>query len=205
MFLITASLEGSFIFQPFYTMPDKINSKGLPKLLIPAVVILIFAGIFIFAQQKPSSSTTRSITTSNSNSLLASAEINKTKEFQAQVSRKTTKEKIGFTIKRAELKNEIRVKDETRRAASDKAYLLLRLELQNDTTKRLVFISTDYIRMLGPDDRKYAPDFHNGAILIEPLSVRNDLVAFVVDRNQKQASFLVGELDGEKEQIDIKF
>ncbi len=185
-------------------MPDKINSRGLPKLLIPAVILLIFVGIFIFAQQKPSSSITRSITTPNS-SLIASAEINKRKEFEAQVSRANTKEKIGFTLKRAELKDQIRVKDEIRRAGSDKAYLLLRQELQKDTTKRVIFISPDHKRMIGVDDRKYAPDFHNGAILVEPLSVRNDLVAFSVDRNQKQASFLVGELEGEKEQVDIKF
>lgn len=131
--------------------------------------------------------------------------VNKRKEFDTPIYREVKKEKLGFTIKTAELKKEIRVKDQTRKAREDKLYLLLRIELENNTPKRLTFATPDYVRLVAKDDKKYAPDYHNGTVIVDPLSIKNDLIAFSVDKNQKQVSFLVGDLEGEKEKIDIKF
>lgn len=113
--------------------------------------------------------------------------------------------KIKFVISEAELKKDIKVKGEERKANSGQNYLILRLELQNDSSDRLAIISNKYIRLIGSDNKKYSPDFHNAMVAIDPLSVRRDLVAYIVNEDSKNFTFQVGELEGTKQSIEIAF
>lgn len=113
--------------------------------------------------------------------------------------------KIKFIISEAELKKEIKVKNETRKAGDGQSYLIIRIELQNDTPDRLAIISSKYVRLIGLENKKFSPDFHNAMVAIDPLSVRRDIVAYIVNENSKNFSFQVGELEGDKQSIEIAF
>ncbi len=113
--------------------------------------------------------------------------------------------KIKFVLSEAELKNEIKVKGESRKAQEGQKYLILRIELQNDTPGRLAIISSKYIRLIGLENKKFSPDFHNAMVAVDPLSVRRDIVAFIVNQDSKNFTFSVGELEGQKQSIEIAF
>lgn len=113
--------------------------------------------------------------------------------------------KVKFVLTDAELQNEIKLKGETKKTNNNQKYLLLRIELQNDTSDRLAIISNKYVRLIGNDGKKYSPDFHNAMVAVDPLSVRRDLVAYIVNNDAKNFTFQVGELDGQKQPIEIAF
>lgn len=119
---------------------------------------------------------------------------------------KATKSKIKMTFVSAEKSSDVLVKDQSYKAKEGKAFLIVNLELQNDTTDKLNIIPGDLIRLtVGSDDKKYAPDLHNNTVLISPISVKNDRVGFVVDSGVNNFKLLVGELEKKKEEVDIKF
>lgn len=137
-------------------------------------------------------------------------ELNKEMEFEIQTINDSgqflsKKDKIKFIITEAELKDSIKVKAEERKASEGQKYLILRIELQNNTPDRLAIISSKYVRLLGLDDKKFSPDFHNAMIAVDPLSVRRDLVAYIVNADSKTFKFQIGELEGEKQVIEITF
>ncbi len=111
---------------------------------------------------------------------------------------------IKFTITTAEKKDQLKIKGNITKVSSGKDYLMLRLEIDNPSTERIKFMSSDLIRLI-EGDKKYAPDFHNGVINLDPISTRKDLVAFSVSEKVKKFTFQIGELSKEKETIEIEF
>ena len=133
----------------------------------------------------------------------ATAAINKSFQFQAINAAKEFKP-VTYTITTVDRKDEIKVKDKSRQAAAGKDFLLVRIEIQNDLTERLAIVSADRIR-LEDQGKLFAPDYHNGNVVIDPLSVRRDVLAFVVDANTKNFVFSVGELAGDKQKLEVNF
>lgn len=137
-------------------------------------------------------------------------ELNKVMDFEIQTINDSgqflsKKDKIKFIITEAELKDSIKVKGEDRKVSDGQKYLILRIELQNDTPDRLAIISSKYVRLIGLEDKKFSPDFHNAMIAIDPLSVRRDLVAYIVNSDSKTFKFQIGDLEGDKQIIEITF
>ncbi len=190
------------ILSTLSSIKEKTNLKKIALLF--AVLVLLVGGVSQVILQKRSFTTTTQakpaiITTVGKSFDFTAYEIGKNTSIQSNAN------KVKFTIVSAELQNEIKVKGEPRKAPDGKTFLMMRFELNNETTKRLSFISPDYIRLVGEGDKKYSPDFHNGVVVLDPLSVRNDLNSFVVDAKQKKFTFLIGELDKTKEKIEIIF
>lgn len=174
-----------------------------PKLIIGLFILAVVIGYFIYT--KGSDSQKRAKPSPITAPVKSSVELNAPFKFNIPQDGKRALEQIKFTILRAERKDEIKVKGEVRKASEGHDFLLLRLELDNPSPQRIQFISSDFIRLLGAEDKKYSPDFHNGTIILDPISVRKDLVSFIVDQNIKKFTFLVGELDKDKQELNIEF
>lgn len=184
----------------------KINKK----FIYLSVSILIIISIPFFLLNKNSKAKSQENPKAIVTSPQKRVELNRDFEFAIQVindqgnfTNKT--KKIKFILTDAELKKEIKLKGESKEANEGQLYLILRIELQNDTSDRLAIISNKYIRLTDPNSKKYSPDFHNAMIAIDPLSVRRDLVAYIVNADTKTFTFQVGELEGEKQPIEISF
>lgn len=181
----------------------KFFSSKLFKLLF--VLMIFFGGYQILVRPRLSRTATSVTQPLPSKPAKATVDLNKSFEFKATVVGGEGTEEVVFTIVSAELKDEIKVKGESRKANKDKQFLLFRLEIENETTEKLAMTPSDLIRLVDKEDKKYAPDFHNAVIVIDPLSVRKDLLSFVVDESQKNFKILVGELKGKKETVEIDF
>lgn len=188
-------------------MKDLIRRLKSSKIFRIAFIIVAILGLYLlFLKPKSVERPVKTATPQSETAKpLSQVGLNKSFVFSASLYKAQGNENINFILKSAELKNEIKVKDEPRKAKSDRLYLLLRLELENESAKRLTFASADFIRLLDREGKKFAPDFHNATIIIDPISVKRDLISFIVDKSQKSFSLSVGTPDGEKERVEINF
>ena len=183
------------------------RSKKLIYVLLGIVVIVFFGYKVISNSNKQETQIDPKVIGTTSSHTV---ELNKEMEFPVQVINDSgqflnQEEDVKFIITEAELKDTIKVKGEERKANQGQKYLILRIELQNDSSDRLAIISSKYVRLLGLEDKKFSPDFHNAMIAVDPLSVRRDLVAYIVNSDSKTFKFQIGELEGDKQLIEITF
>ena len=113
--------------------------------------------------------------------------------------------KITFSLISAEKTNQIYVKNKPIRTTPDKGFLVLSLELENTTGERVYFYSSDYIRLLGPEGKKFEADFRNPRFEIAPFSTKKDKLAFLVNAKEKNFQIQIGEITGTIETISINF
>ncbi len=175
--------------------------KNHKKVLI---AILVVALLLILSQilKKGKTDTSSPLERSQSQTT-AKANINKTFTFDAKDAKSLAKP-ITLAFTSVERKDEIKVKGKPKKAPNGKDFLFVRLEIDNKYTQKVAFTPNEIIR-LDKDGKLYAPDYHNGRLVLEPLSIRNDSVVFTVNQDKQEFSFQIGELEGEKQKILVKF
>ena len=77
--------------------------------------------------------------------------------------------------------------------------------MENSTSNQLTVRPVDFIRLTDSEGRTFAPDVHNNDVVVEPISIKKTRVGFVVDENQKEFKFLVGEINGPKKEVIVRF
>lgn len=183
-------------------MSLRYNKKVLFSLI--AFIVIVVLGFTLLGRGGSKTKKGSQQSQVQSSNAKATVDINKDFEFKA-VNVKKERKSVRLTLLSAERKDEIKVKGETRTLPKGEDYLLLRLEIDNTTSEKLAITPSDLIRLEDENGKLFAPDYHNGAIVLEPLSVKRDLVSFMTTAKDKQFSLRIGELDGEKEKIDISF
>ena len=178
-----------------------------PKIAIAFLVFFLAVVVVAFKIAKPNQAVSNSIgsITSNTNS---SAKVNVGRRFEVPIKNKDgseTGEKLGITITTIEKTNEILIKNSPAKTKNGKIFLVLNIEIQNDTKKQLTVRPVDMVRLIGDDLRSYAPDVHNNEVSAEPVSLRKTRVGYVVDQSKNNFKLLVGEVRGQQEPIEVSF
>lgn len=132
---------------------------------------------------------------------LAEAEIGKNFEFSVK---KYSKDKFKLNLLGVSKVKMVTTQNQPVLAKEGEAFLLVYLETENNSEAPITIDSRNYFRLLGEGDKKFAPDFYNGPVQIEPLSVKKDQIGFVIQEDRKELKLQVGEIDGLKETIEIK-
>ena len=181
------------------------NKKKYTIIGIAAVVVLLII-VFVASRPRTPNMSQQSSTAvlSETTKAKATANINKSFTFSA-VNQAKQKQPVNFTITTVERKDEIKVQGEARRANKDVDFLLVRIEIENDKTERLAIAPADLIRLEDERGKLFSPDYHNGNVILDPISVKKDVISFVVNKSSKSFSLQVGELEGEKEKVEVKF
>lgn len=88
---------------------------------------------------------------------------------------------ISLSVVSVERTNEVTVKNKPIRASKDRFFLIINLELKNESTQKVGVVSSDLLRLkVGQNGTKLAPDLHNKLVLVSPVSTKSDKVGFVV-------------------------
>jgi hypothetical protein len=135
-------------------------------------------------------------------------EINKSFDFSAlNNSGKATNTKISMKILSAEKTNQVQVKEQIFAAKNNKMFLIVNLELKNDSTTSQNLSTGDLVRLTisGNEDSKYAPDLHNNLVPISPISTKPDRIGFVIPQEAREFKLYLGEIEGKKDVISITF
>lgn len=198
------------IFDPQRVLPTLENLKkrileiiSKKRKLVAGILVVLLA---IFLLNKPNSSKNGVGNAAPARSV--SEKVGKSFDYPALSSQgKQTNNKIKFTIASVEKTNQVLVNDKTFTAKNNKLFLIINLELKNDSTQMLNILPGDLIRLTysGDEENKFAPDLHNNLVPIAAISTKLDRVGFVIPDSIKVFKILVGELEGKKESIEISF
>lgn len=117
------------------------------------------------------------------------------------------KGKLDMNITTAEKTNSVIVQDKTYTAKNGKTFLIVNLELVNDSKDRLNIFPGDLIRLVvnNNEDKKFAPDLHNNYVNVAPISTKIERVGFVIDGAANNLKLEIGELEADKVAVIIKF
>jgi len=83
-------------------------------------------------------------------------------------------------------------------------FFILTLEYENNHSQALRVDSQNFFRLIR-GEKKHAADFYNGQIELPAISVKKDEIGFVVAEGEKSFKLQVGQVEGEKEEIEINF
>lgn len=113
---------------------------------------------------------------------------------------------VRYTITTAQLTKQIIIKGQRATAVKGRIFLILNLKLVNEFGKSLFLNSRNYVRVQpkGTADR-LAPEIHNDTVEVQPLSTKLTRIGLPVNETDKEFTLLIGELDGYKEEITVKF
>lgn len=184
-------------------MTDLKNLILKQKFTIGALVVGVIVLIAVFSGSDGKAATSSKTSPSASVNPASTVQVNKTFTFNAINAQKKAVP-VTLTIGSVELKKEIKVQDETKTSGQGKQFLLMRIEIENSLTEKLAITTADLIRLTA-GTKKFAPDYHNATVVLDPLSIRKDLIAFIVSNNDKEFTFQIGELAGDKEPVTVKF
>lgn len=179
------------------------RSKSL--LLIAALLVLVLIVLLLGLGRR--SEVGRSLPGLSSNlNVKKTSQINKAFNFPIRGGNgQAIDQNLKMTMTTIELTKNILIKGKPATARDGKIFLILNLELDNPTNNQLGLAPVELIRLVDPSGKRYAPDVHNDKVTVEAISIKKTRVGFVVDDNQTEWKIQVGEVNGPKETIDVKF
>lgn len=188
----------------FYIIMGLLNKPIVKKYILPIVCLLLLGSVVTISviNKKPKSS---------SINIAELAKPTATFTINAPFSYELTDPKGGkiflkYTLVDAKKVGMVTQQNQVVKLKSDEAVMILNLELQNDSTYPLKVNSQDFVRMIGEEDKKYAPDFYNGELDVAPISVKKDQLAFIIKKDTQNIKLLVGDATSkDKQTIDISF
>lgn len=118
-----------------------------------------------------------------------------------------TKDKIKFTISTAEKTGQVLVQDKVYTARNQKKFLIINLALKNDFARLVNIFPGNLVRLTytGEEENRFAPDLHNNLVQVSAISTKLERIGFVVPEEEVFFNLYVGELEGEKEIVEVKF
>lgn len=137
--------------------------------------------------------------------VLASQELNVSYTFSALDSSSTPAGEVVFRIARAEKAQEVLVQGRPANAKGDKAFLVLHIEIDNSDIEKRYISPVDVLRLIGDEGKLFAPDIHSSVVEIQPISTKITRVGFVVLKARDNFQIQVGELEGEKQILEVNF
>lgn len=171
-------------------------------LLVLIVGVALLVGVRYALSRSVSKSVLSTVTTPDAITVPVEREFS----FQVYDKDKQLSDSVRYIITSAQLTKQIIIKGQKANAVSGRTFLILNLKLVNDFDKSLFLNTRNYIRVqpTGTQD-KLAPEIHNDTVEAQPLSTKLTRIGLPVDENIKEFTLFVGELEGEKEAISIKF
>lgn len=115
--------------------------------------------------------------------------------------------RIKFELMDAELRDEIIVKGQRATAVRGRVFMIINLKITNGHNQSIEMNTKDYLRLSvnGNTNEWLAPDIHNDPVQIQAISTKYTRVGFPINDTDKNLILRVGEIDGQKEDIQVKF
>ena len=186
---------------------NKRKAKKLLMLFIPLLVIVILVTAAVQAFRGSDQSGATVLSSNSDDTAEATYEINKNFDFPLI---DTNEKKIGtfaYTIQNAELRNEIIVKGQRASSVPGRVFLIFNLQLKNTLKQGLEINSRDYVRLSvnGDKENLLAPEIHNDPVEVQAISTKFTRLGFAINDTDRDLVLIVGEIDGEKQEIPVKF
>lgn len=180
------------------------------KMTLTVVVLIILIGMFYFG--KSIANGFRGFNTSSQNKFqlpAPKATMNVNREFVFPLKNQKGEEvaKVKYFVQNIELRDLILIRGVKSPTIKGKLYLVLNLKITNDYSRSIQINTKDYIRLIvnNNEAEKLAPEIHNDPVEVQATSTKFTRVGFTIDEDEKRLKLKVGEVEGEKTTIDLKF
>lgn len=180
--------------------------KSHKKVVAALLAVVVIAGFsFIMIRNNGSD---LSATADSSGAVLSGQQVSINRRFEIPIKTKEgeeTGEKLVVTIANMEKSKQILIQGKPARAKEGKAFLIINMEVENSTKKQLTVKPIDMVRMVTPDDKRLAADVHNNEVSSEPVSIKKTRIGYVINESDNSFRFLIGEVRGTQEPIEVTF
>ncbi len=114
--------------------------------------------------------------------------------------------KLKYIIQNVEKRDEIVVKGQRARSVKGRTFLIVNIKIVNDFNQPITIQSRDYVRfsLNGDKNQWLAPDIHNDPIEIQAISTKLIRVGLAVNDSDNNIVLRVGEINGNKTEIEVK-
>jgi len=117
----------------------------------------------------------------------------------------TVNRDLRIKITDAQRQKRVLVKGNWVRAREGKVFIVVNMDVTNETRAILYGNPVDWARLVEDDVKKVAPSVHQGDLEIRPQSTKVTNIAFIVDENRTSATLELGRIWGLEDTIDIEF
>lgn len=179
--------------------------KIIKFILTVAIAVVILAlGIKLISSMNFSSAKDKN-SNSEVKSALATQEINREFTFPLKNSKNEQISSLKYMIEKAELRDEIIIKGQRATAVSGRTFVILTVKVTNDYKQSISINTRDYMRLSvnGNDQELLAPDIHNDPVEVQAISTKYTRLGFPINTSDKNLILLVGEINGDKERIEL--
>lgn len=171
-----------------------------------AIVIIFVIGIFLGAKLFFPKKETQTTIEPKTDATIATAGLNSDFEFPLKDSFGKELSTIKINASNAVLKSEVIIKGSRSVAQNNKAFLTIDLEITNDYNKSIDVNTRNYFRLKSESsDSWLAPDIHNDPVKVQAISTKQTRIGYIVNESDKKYILRIGEIDGEKQEVQISF
>lgn len=199
------SRNNSRIFGEKFNFPKEKASKILK---IFSAILILAVIIFGISRMIPDSSkvTQNSKNQPEVKGANASMFIGKEFEFPLTDSKGREISKIKYLVENAELRDEIIIKGQRATSVKGRTFLIITLKITNNYEKTVNINTRDYVRLSVNDSPELlAPDIHNDPVEVQAISTKYTRVGFPINTSDTNLVLQVGEINKEKEIIELSF
>lgn len=186
-------------FEKMKKIKDGISKKAL---IVAAVILVVAVGGWYFTKNN---GTAGNSNPSNINlAPSGTASLNKKVEFPIRdKSGKETGNKLTVTFTSLERANKVLYSGKPLIAKQGKDFIISNIEIENTTKDRLTVRPVDFIRLVDNEGRNYAADLQTNPLKVEPLSIKKTRTIFIASEDMKTLKFLIGEINGNRETVEV--
>lgn len=189
----------------------KFDKKSL-KIIVPVILgIIVIAAIVNVVRSLPNAKSSEQTVAPATTSPNALATVNLEKKFDFPLRDEKGKEvgSFEYVIQSATLQKQIIVQGQRASAVNDRIFLILNLKLTNSLKQTIQLNTRDYLRVIVQSNKneQLAPDIHNDPVEVQAISTKYTRVGIAIDEEdaRKLVQLRVGEIDGDKQNIDLNF
>lgn len=112
---------------------------------------------------------------------------------------------LNYEILTAEKRDEIVVRGQKATSIKGRTFLILSIKITNNYSEPIEIDTIDYVRLSvnGNEEEWLAADIHNDPVAVQPISTKHTRIGFPVNDSDTNLLLRVGEIEGEKETINL--
>jgi len=183
------------------------KNRKVKKFILLALLLSVLILIYWFVKNNNSSSPATNENRVEVEDAEKTLAVNKEFQFPLTDSKGEEISKIKYVIEKAELRNEIIVKGQKATAVKGRTFLVVYLKVTNEYTQKIEMQTRDYVRLSvnGNENEWLAPDIHNDPVEVQAQSTKVTRLGFPINENDTKIILRVGQINGDKEKVELNF
>ncbi len=181
--------------------------QKVKKLLKPLALLIVIALAIYGAKIVSSNASSTKAEEPQVAGAKATTTIDKEIEFPLKDGDGEEVSRIKYKLEKAELRDEIIAKGQKAVAADGRTFLIITVKITNDFNDSISMNTRNYVRLSvnGNQNEWLAPNIHNDPVEVQPISTQFTRIGFTVNNSDTGLVLRVGEIEGDKETIDLNF